>query len=62
MSEPTQEQPERQRVVVITPDGMGTADAPPAGTGPDRGASSERSDNPADLVEQPAKVMRIRSA
>lgn len=40
---------------------MGTADAPPAGTGPDRGASSERSDNPADLVEQPAKVMRIGS-
>ena len=61
MSEPTQEQPERQRVVVITPDGMGAADAPPASTEPDRGASTERSDNPADLVEQPAKVMRIGS-
>jgi len=42
---------EQQRVVVVTQDGMGVAhhdddDAPP---------------NPADLVEQPAKVMRIGS-
>jgi hypothetical protein len=41
-----------QRVVVVTQDGMGVAD--PSG---DRGES----DNPADLVEQPAKVMRIGS-
>lgn len=44
-----------QRYVVITPDGMGVAqDA-------DSGAESERRapSNPADLVEQPAKVMRI---
>ncbi len=42
---------ESNRVVVITPDGMGVA-ADPASqeTGPS---------NPADLVEEPAKVMRI---
>ncbi len=40
------------RVVVVTPEGMGVSD-PPSG--------DEDSDNPADLVEQPAKVMRIGS-
>ena len=60
MSEPTQEQPEQQRVVVITPDGMGTAGGRPSDRD-DTGGSGERSDNPADLVEQPAKVMRIGS-
>lgn len=46
-----------ERVVVVTPDGMGVAshDDPPPN--PDR----ERPTNPADLVEQPAKVMRIGS-
>ena len=39
-----------QRVVVVTQDGMGVAD--PAG-------DNEATRNPADLVEQPAKVMRI---
>jgi len=42
------EQP--QRVVVVTQDGMGVADP-----SSDKGEAS----NPADLVEQPAKVMRI---
>ena len=60
MSEPTQEQPEQQRVVVSTPDGMGTAGGRPSDRD-DTGGSGERSDNPADLVEQPAKVMRIGS-
>jgi len=39
-----------QRVVVVTQDGMGVSE--PSG-------ESETSVNPADLVEQPAKVMRI---
>jgi hypothetical protein len=48
-----------ERVVVVTPDGMGVA--------PHDDGSDERQDgrgrpaNPADLVEQPAKVMRIGS-
>ncbi|HEU4329924.1 MAG TPA: bacterial proteasome activator family protein [Lapillicoccus sp.] len=41
------------RVVVVTPDGMGVATSPEESDG--AGA------NPADLVEQPAKVMRIGS-
>lgn len=54
------EQPDEvdPRVVVITPDGMGVAQPP-------RSERSEQSEqeptNPADLVEQPAKVMRIGS-
>jgi hypothetical protein len=46
-----------ERVVVVTPDGMGVAqhdDTPPE-------EPRERVTNPADLVEQPAKVMRIGS-
>jgi hypothetical protein len=39
-----------QRVVVVTQNGMGVSD--PAG-------DNEAGSNPADLVEQPAKVMRI---
>jgi hypothetical protein len=63
-----------QRIVVITPDGMGVADAPrtESGSEPDTssgGASGTESSsdhgperkNPADLVEEPAKVMRIGS-
>jgi hypothetical protein len=46
-----------QRVTVVTPDGMGVADHPQA----TRTEGEERSTNPADLVEQPAKVMRIGS-
>ena len=40
------------KVVVVTPDAMGVADRDPEG---------KPSQNPADLVEQPAKVMRIGS-
>jgi len=48
--DPDDNQP--QRVVVVTQNGMGVADAP---------SDSEEVTNPADLVEQPAKVMRIGS-
>lgn len=41
------------RVVVVTPDGMGVA--------PQRPEPESRPSSPADLVEQPAKVMRIGS-
>jgi hypothetical protein len=41
-----------QRVVVVTQDGIGVADPP---------SDNEEASNPADLVEQPAKVMRIGS-
>lgn len=47
------EAPESQRVVVVTPEGMGVAQP---GDGDEEG-----SQNPADQVEQPAKVMRIGS-
>jgi hypothetical protein len=40
---------ESQRVVVVTQDGMGVSEQP----------NDQSSRNPADLVEQPAKVMRI---
>ena len=40
------------RVVIVTPGGMGVAD---------RTEDGKQSQNPADLVEQPAKVMRIGS-
>ncbi len=50
-------QPEGQRVVVVTQDGMGVS-----GPGDDdRSGETGRDTNPADLVEQPAKVMRIGS-
>lgn len=41
-----------QRVVVVTQDGMGVADSPGEG---------QEVNNPADQIEQPAKVMRIGS-
>ena len=48
-----------EKVVVVTPEGMGVAPREPADSdGPDE---EERPQNPADLVEQPAKVMRIGS-
>lgn len=40
------------RVVVVTQDGIGVAD---------KSSDNEEASNPADLVEQPAKVMRIGS-
>ncbi len=51
--------PDESRVVVITPDGMGVA-TPPREAGAARAEEREEA-NPADLVEQPAKVMRIGS-
>ncbi len=56
-------------VVVVTPDGMGVAPVPsPEADGagaeaqdPTEGSDQAQSTNPADLVEQPAKVMRIGS-
>lgn len=50
--QPEQDQPER--IVVVTPEGMGVAPHPDA-------EEDRRQTNPADLVEQPAKVMRIGS-
>ena len=47
-----------QRVVIVTPEGMGVAGA----TDTDHRSDEEREPtNPADLVEEPAKVMRIGS-
>ena len=43
---------DQQRIVVVTQDGMGVAPHP---------EDDEAPTNPADLVEQPAKVMRIGS-
>ncbi|GAA6525314.1 proteasome activator [Intrasporangium sp. DVR] len=64
--DPSDEQPrEDQRIVVLTPDGMGVADAPGHGAGPGPDSGDDRQErgrtNPADLVEEPAKVMRIGS-
>ena len=42
----------RKKVVVVTQNGMGAAEAP---------GDDDEVNNPADLVEQPAKVMRIGS-
>jgi hypothetical protein len=47
---------ESGRIVVVTPDGMGVSS--PGDPGRDE---SDEGGNPADLVEQPAKVMRIGS-
>jgi hypothetical protein len=46
-----------QRVVVVTQDGMGVAEH----SGNERSGTPDEAQNPADLVEQPAKVMRIGS-
>jgi hypothetical protein len=50
------------RVVVVTPQGMGSAPAP-AGAAPDgtQGEAEQTETSPVELVEQPAKVMRIGS-
>ena len=55
-SQPDEEN-EPARIVVVTQDGMGVST--PGSSG--RDGSEEESSNPADLVEQPAKVMRIGS-
>ncbi|PRY57099.1 uncharacterized protein DUF2587 [Knoellia remsis] len=46
------------RVVVVTPEGMGVAEPPSTS---DDGDTDRPNQNPAELVEQPAKVMRIGS-
>lgn len=54
-NQPQQDQPEQaERIVVVTPEGMGVAPHPDS-------EPEQRPANPADLVEQPAKVMRIGS-
>ncbi len=49
---------DEDKVVVVTPEGMGVAPRAPRA---DDGEEEHRPQNPADLVEQPAKVMRIGS-
>lgn len=50
------------KVIVVTPDGMGVADAGTSLGGSDeQSAEGREQTSPADLVEQPAKVMRIGS-
>ena len=55
---------DHDKVVVVTPEGMGVAPrgpgVPGAGDTPE-GDGEEKPPNPADLVEHPAKVMRIGS-
>jgi hypothetical protein len=48
-----------EKVVVVTPEGMGVAPREPADDTDEE--QKERPQNPADLVEHPAKVMRIGS-
>ncbi len=55
---PTTQDDDEHRVVVITPDGMGVAEPQQAEP---QAPDDEEHTNPADLVEQPAKVMRIGS-
>lgn len=59
---PDENQDEQQRIVVVTQDGMGVASPP---SEDDDGEASETEatveENPSDLVERPAKVMRIGS-
>ncbi len=54
------ETPEGQRVIVVTQDGMGVADSR-GDHGDASEGGAERATSPADLVEQPAKVMRLGS-
>ena len=52
---PSERDDEQQRIVVVTENGMGVAD------GGQRDREEDEATSPADLVEQPAKVMRIGS-
>lgn len=54
-------QDDQQRIVVVTQDGMGVAKPPSDDATDAEDADQEAPENPADLVEQPAKVMRIGS-
>ena len=62
MTPDEQNQDDQQRIVVVTQDGMGVA-SPSGGDSGGDGETTEGTveENPADLVEQPAKVMRIGS-
>lgn len=53
-------QDDQQRIVVVTQDGMGVA-TPPSDDPEEQPSEGTVEENPADLVEQPAKVMRIGS-
>jgi hypothetical protein len=58
MTEQPGQEPEQQQVVVMGPDGQ------PVGTvsiGEDGSIEPKRQQSPADMIEQPAKVMRIGS-
>jgi Protein of unknown function (DUF2587) len=60
------QQPGDERVVVVTPQGMGASTPGPQGgsAGDDGGQTAQdetHESNPIELVEQPAKVMRIGS-
>ncbi len=48
-----------QRIVVVTPEGMGVAEPPREAS--DRDRDDRERTNPAELIEEPAKVMRIGS-
>lgn len=68
MTQDANQQPDERRIVVVTQDGMGVANANGAdsdeaeGVGEQgRGSGRREQRNPADLVEEPAKVMRIGS-
>ncbi len=58
---PDENQDEQQRIVVVTQDGMGVASPPTDDTKDDAETEASVEENPADLVERPAKVMRIGS-
>nr|WP_281379746.1 bacterial proteasome activator family protein [Flexivirga oryzae] len=62
MTPDEENQDDQQRIVVVTQDGMGVA-SPPSDDAESDGETTEGTveENPADLVEQPAKVMRIGS-
>lgn len=60
-SNPTAASDEHGRFVVITPEGMGVADPTSAVAGAEGSKPQRRTENPTELVEQPAKVMRIGS-
>jgi hypothetical protein len=55
MSEPTNSESQQPQVVVVGPDGM------PAGASGDQGNTGDRERPVTEMVEQPAKVMRIGS-
>jgi Bacterial proteasome activator len=50
-----------EKVVVVTPEGMGVAPRDPGPTADGDGEEERPDPSPADLVEHPAKVMRIGS-